>query len=394
MVPKNLSAVMSRSLVSKLAWHSHRRLCSTSVRAGHELDLSKATPILIECGALPQGTERIQVEQFSHGQSNPTYLLKAGDQVKLVLRKQPPGKLLRGAHAVDREYRAMTALKRHTDVPVPTTRIYVDDPGVIGTPFFVYDYVPGRFFKDASMRKAESAQDRAALWASVLQTICRIHTVDYVEAGLSDFGKVGGYLPRQTKVWTAQYRAAETERIEAMEKLIAWLPEALPTDDITTLVHGDLRVDNMIFSANGSAVDAVLDWELATLGHPASDLALATMPYDTPVSLPSALGGFSKEALENGVPDEFALVDEYVQRTGLESVRQHLDYHRAFVCFRMASILQGVYKRSMQGQASAADGAAVGKLAGAVAELGNKCAARYTSNPDRLFKAASAGAAP
>ena len=368
---------------------------TTAVRKGHEIDVSKVLPLLREAGGISaaEAAALPELKQFGHGQSNPTYLLTLGAR-RLVVRKQPPGKLLRGAHAVDREFMAMSALKT-TAVPVPKTLLFVEDAEVLGTPFFVCEYVDGRFFKDPSMRAAGSPQERAALYGTFMRTVAALHTVDFAACGLGDFGKVGGYTARQTKVWTAQYRAAETEPMAAMEHLIKWLPEALPAnDDVTTLVHGDLRVDNMIFAPHGPPeVLAVLDWELSTLGHPATDLALVTLPYDTSPQLPSALSGFGDHRAALGLPSEQELVDAYVEATGLTSVRSHLDYYRAFACFRMGSILQGVYKRSLSGQASAADGAAVGKLASVVAQLGVAAADRYTKTPDRLTKAAGVGAA-
>ena len=274
-------------------------------------------------------------------------------------------------------------------------RLFVDDSAVLGTPFFVCDYVSGRFFDDPLCSGAGSPQEVGALYGAFVRAIAKLHTVDYHAAGLGSFGKEGGYVARQTKVWTSQYRAAETERSPAFERLLAWLPEALPPgdDQLTTLVHGDLRVDNMIFAPDRPEVVAMLDWELATLGHPATDLALATMAYDTPTEMPKAFRGFGPAPTLHGVPHEQQLIDAYVAVTGLESVRSHLDYYRAFCCFRMAAILQGVYKRSLAGQASAADGAAIGKLAGAVAELGSSIAHRYEKQPDRLTRAAGAGAA-
>ena len=375
-----------------------RRACSslappTTKMRGEGIDISKVLPLLHKAGVLTQPTAEATVSQFSHGQSNPTYLLDIDGQ-KLVLRKQPPGKLLRGAHAVDREFQCMTALGEFTSVPVPKMRLFVEDAEVLGTPFFVCDYVTGRFFDDPSMRAAASPADRKAMYAEFLKAVGALHTADYKAAGLGSFGKEGGYVARQTKVWTSQYRAAETEELKAMERLISWLPEALPAeDDLTTLVHGDLRVDNCIFGPTSPEVLAVLDWELSTLGHPGTDLALVTMPYDTPEAWPKALSGFGDNLTEKGIPTEHELVGTYVDMTGLTSIPHHLDYYRAFSCFRMASILQGVYKRSTKGQASSADGAKIGKLAGVIAQLGGKIADRYEKQPDRLVSAAGAGSA-
>jgi len=389
-------AMLSRALNRRL--FSAGPAAATKVRRGHEIDVSKVVPLLLDCGAIqPDEAGSFEVQQFSHGQSNPTYNLQFGSGKQLVLRKQPPGKLLRGAHAIDREYTVMSALAKHTDVPVPRTHLLVEDAEVIGTPFYVCDFVQGRLFLDAAIKDAPSPQERAALYGAFLRTIAAMHSVDVTAAGLGEYGRFGGYIPRQIKVWTTQYRAAETHPIPSMEKLIAWLPEALPPDDdLTTLVHGDLRVDNMIFQPDAATVAAVLDWELSTLGHPGTDLALATIPYVAPSAFPPAFNGLSPKALASsalGAPSEQQFVDEYVEATGLSSVRTHMDYHRAFVCFRMASILQGVYKRSLSGQASAANAEAVGLLASGIADFGVGLADKYTTQPGRLDAAAGIGSA-
>ena len=392
-------AMMSRAATRRIAcsrlWpRSFSSAAVADVRKGMEIDASKVLPLLVANGSVTsaEAAAPLDVKQFGHGQSNPTYLVNVGSR-PLVLRKQPPGKLLRGAHAVDREFMCMSALGP-TEVPVPKMLLFSEDAELLGTPFLVCEYVAGRFFECARMKTASSPQERAALYGAFIKACAAIHTVDYKSAGLGGFGKEGGYVARQTKVWTSQYRAAETEPMPAMERLLEWLPQALPLDDdLTTLVHGDLRVDNMIFDADRAEVIAVLDWELSTLGHPATDLALVTLPYDTPDHLPKALGGYGEARAALGVPAEQDLVDAYVEATGLSSVRTHLDYYRAFCCFRMASILQGVYKRSVSGQASAPDGEKIGKLASVCAELGVAAAERYTSQPDRLAKTAGAGAA-
>ena len=311
-----------------------------------------------------------------------------------MLRKQPPGKLLRGAHAVDREFQCMTALGEFTSVPVPKMRLFVEDAEVLGTPFFVCDYVTGRFFDDPSMRAAASPADRKAMYAEFLKAVGALHTADYKAAGLGSFGKEGGYVARQTKVWTSQYRAAETEELKAMERLISWLPEALPAEDDLDL--GSRRPESrqlhfwadLSGGARGTRLGAI-----RLLGHPGTDLALVTMPYDTPEAWPKALSGFGDNLTEKGIPTEHELVGTYVDMTGLTSIPHHLDYYRAFSCFRMASTLQGVYKRSTKGQASSADGAKIGKLAGVIAQLGGKIADRYEKQPDRLVSAAGAGSA-
>ena len=248
---------------------------TTAVRAGHELDVASLTSCLAAANVIRSDAVRPRVEQFSLGQSNPTYLLTwendgaayvscdafsfeggKNDPFRLVLRKQPPGKLLRGAHAVDREYKVMSALSADGSVPVPAPQLFVDDAAVLGTPFFVSSFVDGRLFPDPSLAAARSPAERLALYGSVLDAICRVHALEPEAVGLGDFGRSDGlYLGRQTKVWSAQYRAAETARIAPMEWLMQWLPEALPDDGVrTTLVHGDLRVDNIIFAHDSSKV--------------------------------------------------------------------------------------------------------------------------------------------
>lgn len=367
-----------------------------AVRKGMEINVERVATLLLSNGTLTraQVADGVIVEQFNHGQSNPTYKLSFVSR-QLVLRKQPPGKLLRGAHAVDREEKVMSALSHpESTVPVPRTRLYCEDPEVIGTPFIVQDFADGRLFRDAAMIDVETAKERGELYGAFLKACAAVHTVDYEKVGLSDFGKVGGYIGRQTKVWTSQYRAAQTETISSMERLMEWLPQALPAgDDMTRLVHGDLRVDNMIFAKDKPEVIAVLDWELSTLGHPAADVALASLAYVAPPQLPPQFSFGVSDPRQIGIPLEQDFVDAYVDLTGYTSVRTHLDYYRAFVCFRMASILQGVYKRALSGQASAPDAEKVGKMASVFADLGNAAAAQYTTAPGRLDRAAGAGAA-
>jgi len=215
-----------------------------AVRTGMEIDVGRVVPLLVANGTLrpDQAEGECVVEQFTHGQSNPTYKLTFGER-QLVLRKQPPGKLLRGAHAVDREEKVMSALAhRASSVPVPRTRLFCEDAAVLGTPFMVQDFADGRLFRDAAMADAATPKERGELYGAFLKASAAIHTVDYKRVGLGGFGKEGGYVTRQTKVWSSQYRAAEMETIPAMEKLMAWLPEALPAgDDLTRLVHGDVR---------------------------------------------------------------------------------------------------------------------------------------------------------
>src|SRR5215472_876229 len=220
----------------------------------------------------------LSIRQFRGGQSNPTYYLAAGSQ-EYVLRRKPPGKLLPSAHAVDREYRVITALGS-TDVPVPRTYALCEDLSVVGTPFYVMECVHGRVFADPRMPGSDPAE-RSRIYDAMNDVLARLHRVDWRAIGLADFGRTGNYVARQIHRWTTQYRASETEKIDSMERLIAWLPEHIPADDTTTLVHGDYRLANMIIHPREPRVVAVLDWELSTLGHPLGDLAYNCVPYHT-----------------------------------------------------------------------------------------------------------------
>jgi len=231
-----------------------RRLLSTlpntsAVRAGHELNTTALLPLLTSANI---DVNNLTISQFAHGQSNPTYVLQS-DSGKYVLRKKPAGKLLRGAHAVDREAKIMTALK-DTNIPVPNVRLYENDVSILGTEFYVYDYVEADFHKDCTLKNVPTAADRAAIYTDIIQTTANLHTVDYDAVGLGEYGKVGGYLKRQIKVWTAQYEAAKAANPDAdtksMDYLKDFLPTAIPEDDVTSIVHGDIRVDNMLFKDN------------------------------------------------------------------------------------------------------------------------------------------------
>ncbi|GMI28121.1 hypothetical protein TeGR_g2602 [Tetraparma gracilis] len=390
-------------LASSLRSGMRRRLLSTlpntsSVRSGHELDLSKISPLL-QSLSIPSD---VTVSQFKHGQSNPTYVLSSPSTCH-VLRKKPSGKLLRGAHAVDREARIMKALKP-TAVPVPNVVHYEPDAGLLGTEFYIYEYVEADFHKSCALPNVASAGLRSEIYDNVAAVAAELHNVDFEAAGLGDFGKPQGYLARQTKVWTAQYDAAK-EAFKAagadvenpgMDYLREWLPQALPDlecPEMTTIVHGDIRIDNMLFDENSSSVAAVVDWELSTLGHPGADLALLCSPYHTPSSMP-ILGGLKDLNVgELGIPDEHTFVGKYVDATGSTSLSHDLDFHLAFASFRMGSILAGVYARSIAGNASSADAQQAGKLSSFLSGMGVEHAKTYEKSPGRLNKLGGAGAA-
>jgi aminoglycoside phosphotransferase (APT) family kinase protein len=319
---------------------------------------------LVSClaGRLDGDWDKLDVVRFVGGQSNPTFLLKAGDS-RYVLRKKPDGNLLPSAHAVDREYRVMSALAG-TDVPVPAMRLFCEDPEIIGTPFFVMDFVEGRVVRDAALPQA-SAGERAATFEAMGAAIAALHNVDVNAAGLSDYGRPEGYYSRQIARWTKQYRASETERIEPMESLIEWLPGNLPKDERPALVHGDFRMENLILHPREPRVLAVLDWELSTLGDPLGDLAYNCLPWHLP---PHAFGGFIGRDLP-GLPEESAYLAAYCKRTGRDGI-DGWHFYVAFALFRLAAILQGVYRRALDGNAASPDAMERGRLAGLCAERG------------------------
>ena len=293
-------------------------------------------------------TGPMEVEQFKGGQSNPTFLVRAGDK-RYVMRRKPPGRLLPSAHAVDREYRVLTALAQ-TGLPVPKTYALCTDESVIGTMFYIMEYVEGRIFWDPALPSMEPAE-RGAIFEEMNRVIAALHLVDYQAIGLEDFGKQGSYFARQIDRWTRQYRASETETIEAMDNLIAWLPAHIPEDDQIRIVHGDFRLDNLVFHLTQPRVLAVLDWELSTLGHPLSDFAYLCMAWRFPPGQFRGLGGLDLKAM--GIPSETEYVAAYCQRVGRESVpAKEWEYYVAFNMFRLAAILQGVLARALQGNAS------------------------------------------
>jgi aminoglycoside phosphotransferase (APT) family kinase protein len=304
----------------------------------------------------------LQVCQFKGGQSNPTYWL-ADRERQYALRKKPPGELLQSAHAVDREYRVMRALG-DTDVPSATMYALCEDDSIIGTSFFVMEYVEGRIFWNVQLPELEPSE-RRAIYEELARVLAAIHSVDLGAVGLSDYGRPDAYVQRQVKRWTKQYLASQTAEVEAMNTLIEWLPANIPDDEATALVHGDYRLDNIIFHPTEPRALAVIDWELSTLGHPLSDLAYTCMLYD--VMLPKIGGLAGVDFEKSGIPDETAFVARYCELVGREGVPD-LNYYKAFSIFRLAAIAQGVYKRSLDGNASSTEaamfGAAVPHLAG------------------------------
>jgi len=309
----------------------------------------------------------LRAEKFTGGQSNPTFLIESPSG-RYVLRRKPPGELLPSAHAVDREYRVLRALHGGA-VPVAEPLYLCTDDAVIGSWFYVMAHVPGRVFWQATLPDFDRA-GRVALYDEMNRVLAALHDVDVQAAGLADYGKPGSYFARQVGRWSKQYRASETERIEAMERLIAWLPEAQPDDDgRVALIHGDYRIDNLIFAADTSRIAAVVDWELSTLGHPFADLAYQCMQWRLPheQQVLAGLGGLDRAAL--GIPSEADYVAAYCARRGLDGVPDWT-FYLVFSFFRFAAILQGIQKRALEGNAASELAFAYGRLARPLAEMG------------------------
>ncbi len=337
---------------------------TTPVRPAHRFDEARLDQWLrdhVEGYAGP-----LRVEQFKGGQSNPTYKLLTPTR-NYVLRRKPPGKLLPSAHAVDREYRVIRALAG-TEVPVAHAHALCTDESVIGTIFYVMDCVEGRVLWDPALPQC-APEERAAIFDEMNRVIAALHRVDPLSVGLGDFGKPGNYFERQIRRWTQQYRASETETIEAMDRLIQWLPANIPPGDETAIVHGDFRLDNMIFAADRASVLAVLDWELSTLGHPLADFAYHCMSWHVPAGVFRGLGGLDLAAL--GIPDEVEYVRRYCERTGRAAIDpDHWDFYMAYNLFRLAAILQGIMGRVKAGTAASQQAEQMGRAARPVAELG------------------------
>jgi aminoglycoside phosphotransferase (APT) family kinase protein len=308
----------------------------------------------------------LAVEQFRGGQSNPTFRLTAGSR-RYVMRRKPAGKLLPSAHAVDREYRVMTALAG-SDVPVPRTYGLCMDDGVIGSAFFVMDCVDGRVLWDGALPGMTNAQ-RAGIYWEMNRVIAALHQVAYEARGLADYGKPGNYFARQIARWTKQYQASETEAIESMNRLIEWLPQNIPADDATTIVHGDFRVDNLVFHPTEPRILAVLDWELSTLGHPLADFSYHCMSWHVPPGAFRGLIGHDLAAL--GIPSEKEYVARYLERVGRDPIDpRHWDFYIAYNMFRAAGIAQGIMGRVVDGTAASQYAVQVGKSARTLADLG------------------------
>ncbi len=309
----------------------------------------------------------LSIEQFKGGQSNPTFKLTAGNQ-QYVLRTKPApaAKLLPSAHAIEREYRVMDALSK---AGFPAARQYAlcNDEDVIGRAFYIMEFMDGRVLWDQSLPGMSTA-DRAAHYDEMNRVIAQLHSIDYRAIGLETYGKPGNYFGRQIDRWTRQYKASETELIPAMEQLIEWLPQNIPAGEMTTIVHGDYRLDNMIFHPTEPRILAVLDWELSTLGHPLADFSYHCMSWHIVPGLFRGIAGLDLKSL--GIPSENDYLAKYSERTGIAINKEDFRFYLAYNMFRMAGILQGIMKRYQDGTAASEQALKNGQAARPMAEMG------------------------
>lgn len=336
------------------------------VTEAHRFDETRLARYLADRG-LPGAERGLRVLQFQGGQSNPTFRLEAGDDA-YVLRKKPPGTLLPSAHMVEREYRVMAALAR-TDVPVPTMRLLCEDAAVIGTAFYVMDFLDGRIPSEPSLDQGYAPEERAAIWDSMNDAMARLHSVDPASVGLGDYGKPASYVGRQIERWSRQFEASRTGAMPDMDRLTEWLKARPAPPDEVAIAHGDFRLPNLMLHATEPRVIAILDWELSTLGHPLADLAYNCMPYRMPYAEKALKGMVGLELERLGIPAEADYIAAYCRRTGRAGVPD-LPYFQAFSFFRLAAICQGVYARGLAGNASSLDALEVGAKAPRLAEIG------------------------
>jgi aminoglycoside phosphotransferase (APT) family kinase protein len=332
----------------------------TPVRPEHTIDTEALQRYLQEHIKDFPGTFSIQ--QFKGGQSNPTYFLDAGTR-QYVLRRKPSGELLKSAHAVDREYRVISALA-DTGVPVARAHHLCRDESIIGAWLYLMDYVEGRIFWSID---AMPHPERPALYDAMVDVIAKLHSVDYRAVGLEDYGKPGNYFARQVSRWSKQYEASKDADYPAMDRLIAWLREHIPENDETTIVHGDYRLDNLVFHPTEPRILAILDWELSTLGHPLSDFSYQCMGWHLPQEAFGGLAGLDLTAMN--IPTEADYIQRYCEKTGRKDI-EHWNYYLAFNIFRLASIIHGIIGRITAGTAASAQARDIAKLARPLGELG------------------------
>jgi aminoglycoside phosphotransferase (APT) family kinase protein len=338
---------------------------TTDVRKAHIFDQAKLLAYLRPRLKYLDGN--VEIRQFEGGQSNPTFVVggkNLGSEHQYVVRKKPPGNLLQSAHLIEREFKVMQALKT-TEVAVPTVHLFCEDPDILGTPFYVMDYIHGRVFRDPKLPDL-NPQERASVYDAMNSMLAKLHKVNWKEVGLADFGKSENYVARQIARWSKQYEAAKIEPNPSMDKLMQWLPQNIPEGDAeglsTTITHGDFRLENLIFATDSFEIQAVLDWELSTLGHPFSDLGYNCVVYHLPANIDGLSGIEGLDLAKLGIPDEKTYVDAYKERTGSDTSFDHR-FFVIFSLFRLASIVQGVLSRARQGTASSQKAEQIGALA-------------------------------
>jgi aminoglycoside phosphotransferase (APT) family kinase protein len=309
----------------------------------------------------------LTVLQFRGGQSNPTYLLESPSG-KYVMRRKPPGKLLKSAHAVDREFRVISALYA-ADFPVPRPFVLCKDEEIVGTMFFIMEFVEGRIFWDLDL-PGVAPDERRAIYDNSNQTIANLHNFDVRKIGLAEYGQSGNYFARQTSRWTKQYTASETAKIEEMDRLIEWLPANIPDDESAAVVHGDFRLDNMIIHPTEPRVIAVLDWELSTIGHPLGDFTYHLMSWQMPEIGIGSTGLAGKDLATLGIPSADEYVEMYCTRTGRVGGIAHRDFYSAYNFFRLAAILQGIAGRVRDGTAANVHAESAAQAVAPLAKLG------------------------
>ncbi|MDO6558508.1 phosphotransferase [Paraglaciecola chathamensis] len=333
-----------------------------------QLDEARLATYLAE--HIPGFSGPVTATKFAGGQSNPTFKLQTANTT-YVLRRQPPGKLLKSAHAVDREYRVIKALE-NTDVPVAKVYHLCEDTDVIGSMFYVMEFMDGNVYWDSSLPDMNDTQTRRTMYQNMVKVMATMHCVNVDEVGLGDYGKPGNYFERQISRWTKQYRLSEIQVIPEMDTLIAWLEANIPADDgKVSLVHGDYRMDNLMFAKDSTDIIAVLDWELSTLGHPYADLAYQCMQLRLPDNVGKATGLGDVDRAELGIPSEEEYVAQYCELVGIEKI-ENWNFYLAFSFFRLGAIAQGVAKRAVDGNASNKEALQVGKLVQPLAQYALK----------------------
>ena len=334
------------------------------VRTSHTFDEDKLHAYLQSEIADYSGP--LTVRQFKGGQSNPTYLLETPER-SYVLRRKPPGRLLKSAHAVDREFRIISALHA-AGFPVPRPVLMCSDESIVGTMFFVMEFVHGRIFWDLDLPDCDS-EERAEIYDDVNATLAKLHSYDFEAMGLADFGKPGNYFSRQISRWSKQYEASETDPVIEMNRLIEWLPHNIPEDESSSIVHGDYRLDNLIVHPVEPKVIAVLDWELSTIGHPMADFTYHLMAWRMPDLGIGSVGLYGKDIERLGIPSEESYVERYCERVGRPRGFDHRDFYLAYNFFRIAAILQGIAGRVRDGTAASAHAASATAAVKPLAEI-------------------------